>query len=268
MSSDRNSALDLAILKRFPKPSFLGLAIQVVSALVSNGILVWLLQNGRAVGASVPVLLLLESMVLLIIVRIQHIGIPVKDWAEPPTPFLQRLPGLIFLLLWLGLAWGMSMLAFGQLAEFKPLIFQPIETFHRWGIFWPLVATGLSSLALWPQDRGHYQRHGGIFISSATLAVTSRALTLILGAIPFFVPFALAGYAVNQLIQRSKTGLIVGFPLLFLVVLVPGFLLEMGFNGWTISIVSAKLLSDVAVIAVPFVAPKETDLNKKKPNPP
>jgi hypothetical protein len=217
------------------------------------------------------VLVAFEAVAYSAVAWIQLLFVPREarpDADEKKQSLLTRLPAMAFGLFWLVCVYG---LIFGfllrDLAPFLAAVREPLAYLSHSAIRWPLaVALGgllLDAIA----DRQFWRQHGGTFVSTPAFTAMARWLTLILGGIPFFVPFAAGGWVVGQVAKgiekRYGTGVtgtkfpavvlvlpVLGIGLLALV----GWLIQAGELGWTIGYCSAKFVSELFILAMPLIA--------------
>lgn len=263
-----------ALRRRYPVASHWELLRQGCGVLAANVLAARALVRGEMRPWELVVLVAFEAIAYTFVAWIQLLFVPPE--ARPDTPqngekkpsLLARLPAMAFGLFWLVCVYG---LIFGfllrDLEPFLAAVRDPLAYLGRSAIRWPLaVAVGglvLDAIA----DRQFWRHHGGTFVSTPGFTAMARWLTLILGGIPFFVPFAAGGWVVAQTakgIERrysagsTSTKLpaailllpILGIGLLMLV----GWLMQAGELGWTIGYCSAKLASEILILCMPLIA--------------
>lgn len=231
-----------------------------------NALVLLFLLDGRLRAAHLIALVMAETVLLTLVGWAQHRFVPQRDWSEQPKPLRERLPVLLFGLVWLAGAYGITLFMLGGIADFSALL-RSREAWVDAGLHWPLLVTLVMALAHALGDDAHYRRHGGPFLSTVSHDAIARYLTLFFGAIPFAMPFfivVIGGFkAVEFLLCRARVapgqsaiGAIamnaVGYGGFALV----GLLIGNGVAGWAIGYVFAKLLSELAVTAIPLVMAK------------
>lgn len=255
----------LNYLKRFPSQGRLAVAANVALVLAGNSLVLWLLLSGRFRAAHLIALVMVEAVLLVTVAWIQHRLIPKRDWLEQPKPWRERLGVLLFLAVWLGGAYGITLLLIGGYGDVLAL--RSRETWINAGLHWPLAATLAFALFHAFSDSAHYRRHGGPFHSSVSHDAMARFLTLILGGIPFAMPFfavAIGGFKGVEFVARKarvSPEQSIGAGIAILAVAMGSFwivtlLIESEVTGWAIGFVFAKLISEVLIACIPLVMAK------------
>lgn len=260
-----------ALRRRYPVASHWELLRQGSGVLAANLLAARALVQGEMRPWELVVLVAFEAIAYSLVAWIQLQFVPpaARPEAEEKKPsFVARLPALAFGLFWLFCVYG---LVFGfllrDLEPFLAAVREPLAYLGQSAIRWPLaVAVGgllLDAIA----DRQFWRRHGGTFVSTPGFTAMARWLTLILGGIPFLVPFAAAAWVVSQIVDAlerrfplaPKTRLppkafyllpVLGIGLMTLV----GWLIRSGELGWTIGYCSAKFASEMLILGVPLMA--------------
>jgi hypothetical protein len=260
-----------ALRRRYPVASYWELLRQGCGVLAANLLAARALVRGEMRPWELVVLVAFEAIAYTSVAWIQLLFVPpeARPEAEEKKPTLAaRLPALAFGLFWLLCVYG---LVFGfllrDLAPFLAALRDPLAYLGRSAIRWPL-AVALAGLLLDAlADRRFWRQHGGTFVSTPAFTAMARWLTLILGGIPFFVPFAAGGWVVAQVakgIEKRFTVApgsaklpaailvmpVLGIGLLMLV----GWLMQAGELGWTIGYCSAKFVSEMLILAMPLIA--------------
>lgn len=252
----------LSYLKRFPAQGRFAVAINIALVLAGNSLVLWLLLTGRFRAAHLIVLVMLEAVLLVSIVLALHRLVRREDWLEQPKPWRERLPAFAFMLVWLGGAYGMTLFIVRGYPDFLALLRSPGAWLDA-GLHWPLAYTLLLALVHAVSDFGYYRRHGGTFHSSVSQDAMARWLTLILGGIPFAMPFFavfIGGYkGIEFVAKKAKAApeqsalVAVGM----LAVAAGSFyvidqLIASEVTGWAIGFVFAKLIAEVLIACIPL----------------
>lgn len=260
-----------ALRRRYPVGSHWELVRQGGGVLAANLLAARALVRGEMRPWELVVLVAFEAIAYALVAWIQVLCVPPAsrpEAEEKKPPLGARLGALGFGLFWLVCVYG---IVFGfllrDLAPFLAAAQEPLAYLRHSAIRWPLaVAVGgvlIDAIA----DRHFWLRHGGTFVSTPAFTAMARWLTLFLGGIPFFVPFAAGGWGIAQVAKsierRHPTGPkrgqlpaaifvlpVLGIGLLMLV----GWLLEAGELGWTIGYCSAKFVSEMLILGVPLLA--------------
>ena len=124
----------------------------------------------------------------------------------PKKTVAQRIGMLAFLVLWLSFVYGVVFAALLQeSAPLRETARDPLSFLRTSAIRWPLLVAVVGALLDAFADWRFWKSRGGTFVSTPAFTGLARWLTLILGGIPFFVPFAggvalIAGIA--KLVER------------------------------------------------------------------
>ena len=260
-----------ALRRRYPVGSYWELLRQGCGVLAANLLAARALVRGEMRPWELVVLVAFEAVAYTFVAWIQLLFVPPEarpDAEEKKPSLLARLPPMAFGLFWLVAVYG---LIFGfllrDLEPFLAALRDPLAYLGRSAIRWPLaVALGgllLDAIA----DRQFWRHHGGTFVSTPAFTAMARWLTLILGGIPFFVPFAAGGWVVAQVAKgiekrfsapSTSTKLpaaILLFPILGIgLLMLVGWLIQAGELGWTIGYCSAKFLSEMLILGVLLMA--------------
>ena len=252
----------LTYLRRFPDRGVPGFAFDLALVLASNGVVAWLLAHGRLAPAHLVALVAAEAALLVAIAALAARAVPVRDWSEPPKPWRERWPVLVFALCWLGFAYALTVTLIGGWPDLLAL--RRPGAWREAGLHWPLAATMLLALVHAYGDLAHYRRHGAPYLSTTSHDALARWMTLLFGAIPFAVPFFVVAIGGIKLVERVLKRLRVepGPSMLTAALMIGcgyagfaviGWLASSGVSGWAIGYVLAKTLSEAAVAAIPLV---------------
>lgn len=260
-----------ALRARYPVASRWELVRQGSGVLVANVLAARALARGEMRPWELVVLVALEALAYSLVSWVQLRFVP--EAARPPAEESKvtlgsRLGTLAFGIFWLVAVYGL-IFAF-LLRELAPLLAAvraPLVYLGHSAIRWPLAVALGGVLVDAAADWRFWRQHGGTFVSTPGFTAMARWLTLILGGIPFFVPFAAGGWVVGQVAQRIERRFLAGpaerqLPAAVLVVPVlavglfflVGWLIRAGELGWTIGYCSAKFVSELAILAVPLLA--------------
>jgi hypothetical protein len=251
-----------AWLRHFPFRGWFALGLQALMVLASNGFVWWLLQTGRLPGAGLVLLVVLEVVLLFILLRLLALPVPTSDWHEPPKPWKETWPTLLFLVFWCAGAYGLSLLMIGGWPDFLAY-FRGGAPWIDTGVLYALAITAVLAVVGGVGDYLRYRRIGPPYMSSVATELMARMLTLIFGAIPFAMPFfvvTMGGFKGVEWILRRARGapraalagsaamLAVGYGGFALV----SWLIAGGTGGWAIGYVLAKTVSELLVLAIPL----------------
>ena len=260
-----------ALRRRYPVSSYWELVRQGSGVLVANVIAARALVRGEMRPWELVVLVALEAVAYSLVAWLQLRFVPAAarpEEEEPRTTLGARLGTLAFGLFWLVAVYG---LIFGfllrDLAPFLAAVREPLAYLGHSAIRWPLAVAVGGALVDAIADHRFWRQHGGTFIGTPGFTAMARWLTLILGGIPFFVPFAAGGFGIAQLAKaverRYPAGAVGGqlpvavlaFPVLAIgLFFLVGWLIRAGELGWTIGYCSAKFVSEIAILGVPLLA--------------
>lgn len=250
-------------LRRFPPQSASSTILNIAMVLVGNALVFWLLWSDGLRAAHLVALVMLETVLLLAISWLLQRAVPRKDWLEQPKPWREKLPIVLFVLFWLAGAYGITLAMINGYPDFIALLKSPrswIET----RLYIPLLYTLGLALVHAVADLRHYRRLGGPFVSEVGHDAMARYLTLILGGIPFAMPFfaaAIGGFkGIEYVAGKARVdparstlagaAMLVVFSASFW--LVEG-LVDSGVHGWAIGFVFAKLIAEVLIVCIPLV---------------
>lgn len=253
----------LAYLKRFPAQGRLAVAVNIALVLAGNSLVLWLLLTGRFRAAHLIALVMIESVLLVTIAWLLHRIVPRRDWLEQPKPWRERLPVFAFMLVWISGAYGMTLLMIRGYGDFLELLRSP-DAWVAAGLHWPLAYTLLLAIVHAVGDFSHYRRHGGPFHSGVSQDAMGRLLTLVLGGIPFAMPFfaaAIGGFKGIEFVAKEaklkpEQSAFVGVAMMLVAFGSFGviqLLISSEVAGWAIGYVFAKLIAEVLVACIPLV---------------
>ena len=266
------------LLHRYPLASPWGLALQIGGTLVGNGLVVWLVASGRMTPFELVLLVAIEALLLIGIAWLQKRSVPPEAVDPNPMGIKERLQTLAFLLVWLGGVY--SFVFFGMVpsgAEMLAALRDPLAFLSASALKWPLLITLATAAVDALQDASHFRRHGGKFLSTPGFQGAARMLTLILGGIPFAVPFfatviglklgvekARAAWAGRD--QRSSRHAFVttvlalaALPAIWFVLQAADYVtraLEDGVAWWALCYGAAKFVSELFIVCLPLIATK------------
>jgi hypothetical protein len=189
--------------------------------------------------------------------------VPRVDWYEQPKPWRQTLPVAAFVLVWLAGAYGITLLVIGGYPDLASLATSP-QAWIESRLYLPILYTLGMALMHGLGDLHHYRRNGGPFMSAVSHDAMARYLTLILGGIPFAMPFfaiVIGGFkTIEYVVKKARMDagksvlagaamLVVGSSSFHVIEL----LATSGVNGWAIGFVFAKLIAESLIACIPLV---------------
>lgn len=253
----------LSYLKRFPSQGRIAVAANVALVLANNTLVFWLLWSGKFRAAHLIALVMAEALLLIAMSMVLQRLVPQRDWLEQPKPWRERLPVLAFSIVWIGGAYAMTLVVVHGYRDFLALLLSPDAWFAA-HLHWPLGATLIFALYHAANDLAHYRRHGGPFHSTVAYDAMGRFLTLLLGGIPFAMPFfavAIGGFkGVEYIAKKAKVNpeqsVLVGLAMLGVAYGAFGvisLLVSNEVTGWAIGFVFAKLIAEVMIACIPLV---------------
>jgi hypothetical protein len=275
------------LLRRYPLASSWGLAFQIASTLFGNALVVWLVASGRMSPFELVLLVAIEATLLIGLAWLQTRGLP-PDALEPNKVSLrQRLGAFGFMLVWLSGVYGIALIVMvPSWPEMAAAARDPLEFLAASSLRWPLAITLLTAGIDALHDAAHFRRHGGKFLSTPGFQGAARLLTLILGGIPFVVPFFALVIAVKLAVERIHAkltkghsldgrrsllvvgGLVLGvWALYFGVVLGIDQLdrvLQSGVAWWALCYGAAKFVSELFIVSLPLIATKAQAEDEEK----
>ena len=263
-------------LRRYPLASPWGLAFQIGATLCGNGLVVWLVLSGRMTPFELVLLVAIEALLLVAIAWLQKRMVPAAAIEPDPMTRRDRLQTLGLLLVWLAGVYAFTL--FGIVPsgdEMLGLLRDPVGFVSGSALTWPLLITlGMAAIdAL--QDHAHFRRHGGLFFSTPGLQASARMLTLILGGIPFAIPFFAGAIGLKLGVERvhawltrgedpglrrALTALVLGGLVLVLILALPTLAdridaaLEGDAGWWALGYGLAKFVSELFIVCLPLIA--------------
>jgi len=263
-----------ALRRRYPVASHWELVRQGSGVLAANLLAARALVRGEMRPWELVVLVAFEAIAYSLVAWIQLQFVPPTarpEAEEKSLSLVARLPALAFGLFWLVCVYG---LVFGfllrDLGPFLAAVREPLAYLEESAIRWPLAVAIAGLLLDAIADRRFWLHHGGTFVSTPAFTAMARWLTLFLGGIPFFVPFAAGGWgvaqaakAIERIDRRHPLGpkrgrlpaVILVLPVLGLgLMMLVGWLMQAGELGWTIGYCSAKFASEMLILGVPLLA--------------
>lgn len=262
-------------LRRFPEQSALLVAFNLGVVLIGNGVVLWLLASGELRATHLIVLVMIETLLLIAFSWLLQRAVPRVDWSEQPKPWRQTLPLLTFVLVWLAGAYGITLLVIGGYPDLVSLASSP-RAWIESRLYLPILYTLAMALMHGLADLHHYRRHGGPFMSTVSHDAMARYLTLLLGGIPFAMPFfavVLGGlkgieYVVRTARMDTRKSMFAGMAMLvagsigFVVV---DMLITSEVRGWAIGFVLAKLIAESTIACIPLVMAHVAKEGDEKP---
>lgn len=268
------------LMTRYPLTSRWALGLQIALTLTSNGVIAWLVVTGRMTPFELVVLVALEAALLIGIAWLQGRTVPPEAREKNPMSGRERLVTFAFALFWLSGVHAFVFLGFVPSGpEILAAIRDPLAFLASSNLKWPLLITLLGAAIDALQDRAHFAKHGGTFLSTPGFHGAARWLTLFLGGIPFVVPFfgfviglKLAGERIAAAVQR-RFGRPEGRMLIVMIMMIPlaGWLaltgiawilssidnaLDSGVAWWALCYAAAKFVAELFIVCVPLIASK------------
>lgn len=259
------------LLKRYPAPSPVGLAVQILLVLAGNGLVAWLVASGRMSPFELVTLVALEALLLIGLAWGQSRLVP-KEAREPPTMGRrERLATFAFAIFWLGGVYSICLLVMLRAwPEALAAARDPVGFLSTSTIRWPLLLTAIMALIDALQDWSHFRRHGGMFHSTPGFQGAARWLTLLLGGIPFAIPFftvvigAVKGGEAAVRYVRGNTGrkIATGLGALLVIGIVfgsglPSFVERLTHDEvslWALGYCAAKVCAELFIVCLPLIA--------------
>ena len=274
------------MLRRYPLASPWGLAFQIGSTLFGNGLVVWLVATGRMTPFELVLLVAIEALLLIGIAWLQSRFVPPEAIERTPMTWRDRLGTLAFLMVWLGGVYSMVLFVMVPSgAEILSAVRDPLSFLAGSTLKWPLLITLVTAVVDALQDAAHFGRHGGTFLSTPGFQGAARLLTLILGGIPFAVPFfgimiglKLAIEKIHARLTRdearpNRNALVVTVLVILVVALVWGgaaaldridAALQSGVAWWALCYGAAKFVSELFIVSLPLIATKAKAEDEEK----
>jgi hypothetical protein len=266
------------LLQRYPLSSPWGLAFQIGTTLSGNALVVWLVMSGRMTPFELVVLVAIEALLLIGIAALQKRWLPPGAVDPNPMQPKDRLATFAFLLVWLAGVYAFVFFGFVPSgAEMLAALRDPLAFLAASSLKWPLLITLVTAALDTLLDHAHFRRHGGKFLSTPGFHGAARMLTLILGGIPFVVPFFGTVIAMKLGIERiharltrgerhsNRAALITVLMVFAVFALVVGALLLIdrieralvdGVGWWALCYGAAKFVSELFIVSLPLIASK------------
>ncbi|MGQ0799975.1 MAG: hypothetical protein ACT4NL_07695 [Pseudomarimonas sp.] len=266
------------MLRRYPLASPWGLVLQIGATLAGNGLIAWLVISGRMTPFELVLLVFIEALLLIGIAWLQRRLVPADAVESDAMSGMERLKTLGFLLFWLAGVYSFVLFGFVPSgAEMLGALRDPLGYLAGSSIKWPLLITLTLAAIDAAQDRRHFRRHGGMFYSTPGLQGAARGLTLILGGIPFVVPFFGFTIGLKLGVERAHGWLTRGvanpswkafistvLALTVLGLVIGGLVLAdhidralaSGVAWWALCYAAAKFVSELFIVCLPLIASK------------
>ncbi len=264
--ADRDATLTredaVLYLRRFPAQGAVVAAMNIALVLASNAVLLWLLLSERLRAAHLIVLVMMETLLLVAVAWTLQRMVPERDWSEKPKPWREKGPLIAFVLIWIGCAYGLTLAILQGYPDLISL-FRGADAWIASGLHWSLLATLVLALLHAGGDMLHYHRSGGPFVSHVSHDAMARYLTLLLGGIPFAMPFfafVIGGfkgleYALRRARVAPAESLFAGIAMMIIAAssfALVSLLISSGVSGWAIGFVFAKLIAEVMIACIPL----------------
>jgi hypothetical protein len=252
----------LVYLRRFPAQGRFSIALNIATVLGGNAIVFHLLNSGQLRAAHLIALVIVETLALIAISAFVQRRVPQRDWLEQPKPWREKGPLIAFVLVWLCGAYGITLAMLHGYADVLALA--QWRTWIDTGLYLPLPYTVALALVHASGDWLHYRHHGGPFQSSVSQDAMGRYLTLLLGGIPFAMPFfavVIGGLKGIEYVTRNARAaparsLFAGVAMIgvaYAGFALVGLLISSQVAGWAIGFVFAKLIAEMMMACVPLV---------------
>jgi hypothetical protein len=250
-------------VRRFPPQGIASTILNIAMVFFGNSLVFWLLLSGELRAAHLIVLVMIETLLLLVISWLVQRAVPRVDWLEQPKPWRETLPILAFVLVWLGGAYAFTL----AIIDGFPDVIALVSSVQPWidaRLYIPLLYTLALALLHALGDLRHYRQKGGPFISDVSHDAMARYLTLVLGGIPFAMPFfasAIGGFkGIEYVFGKARVdparSLLAGAAMVAVAAAsfsVIELLIASGVHGWAIGFVFAKLIAEVLVVCMPLI---------------
>jgi hypothetical protein len=276
------------MLQRYPMSSRWGLAFQIGTTLSGNALVVWLVMSGRMTPFELVLLVAIEALILIGIAWLQKHTVPPDAVDTHPMALGDRVKTFAFLLFWL--AGVYSFVFFGFVpsgAEMLGALRDPLGFLAASSLKWPLLITVATAAVDALQDHAHFRRHGGKFLSTPGFQGSARLLTLVLGGIPFVVPFFGSVIGLKLGVERiharltrgerhgNRAALVTVLLAFAVFAVICGALLLIdridaalanGVAWWALCYGAAKFVSELFIVSMPLIATKAhaEDVEKAK----
>jgi hypothetical protein len=253
----------LLYLRRFPAQGIMAVLVNLLLVLASNAVVLWLLLHKGLSPAQLIALVIVETLLLIAIAWLQQRMVPRRDWLEQPKPWRERAPLIGFVLLWIGCAYGLTLAVLRGYGDLFALL-TSLDAWTESRLHWSLLATLTLALIHVVGDHWHYRRLGGPFHSSVSHDAMARYLTLLLGGIPFAMPFFavfLGGVkGIEFAARKARTAPQQSLLVLITMIVVASLsyalitrLVDSDVSAWAIGFIFAKLIAEAALACMPLV---------------
>lgn len=252
----------LVYLRRFPSQGIASVVLNIATVLAGNAIVFYLLHSGQLRAAHLIALVIVETVLLIAISAVVQQQVPQRDWLEPPKPWREKGPLIAFVMVWLGGAYGITLAMLHGYGDLLALTHW--RTWIDTGLYLSLLYTVAFALVHASGDWRHYRRHGGPFQSSVSQDAMGRYLALLLGGIPFAMPFfavAIGGFKGLEYVARNARiapvkSLLASAAMIGIAVAgvaLVSLLVSSQVTAWAIGFVFAKVIAEIMVACVPLV---------------
>ncbi len=263
-------------LRRYPLASRWGLALPIGATLLGNGLVVWLVVSGRMTPFELVLMVTIEALLLATIAWLQKRAVPAEALEPDPMTRRDRLRTLGFLLVWLGGVYAFTLFGLVPSGDaMLALLRDPLGFLSASALVGPLLVTLIAAALEVLQDHRHFRRHGGLFFSTPGLQGSARLLTLILGGIPFAIPFFAAAIGLKLGVERMhawlerkvgqgrRKALVALLPGVAVLALVLALLLladridsalQDDAGWWALGYGCAKFVSELFIVCLPLIA--------------
>ena len=256
-----------ALIERYPPGRRKALWKQVLSVVVGNSVVAYLLLVRQINPVYLVLLVGLEAMLLSLVETGQQAFVPRESIPEELRG-CGRLFTLAFCLVALLFMNGMLLAGmFDAGPALLTLLKHPVEEFVRAQLFWPLLITLATGLLDARRALKDFAVTGGTLVSTPGWNSRARWLTLTLGVIPGAILIVGSLWVAGKVLERTKRkgrevtnfllwklGAVVlsGFYLAYLQV-------SSGFVGWAIGYCVAKITSELLIVTMPLAAARESE---------
>jgi hypothetical protein len=263
-----------ALKERYPIASRWELVRQGAVVLIANAVTARLVMRGELRPWELVALVAIEAVAFTAIAWIQSRLVPASALMEKPVRWSERLGMLAFALFWLVGVYGLILGAWvHDLEPMRAAARDPLAALRASALRWPLAISLFGALTDAIADWRFWRTRGGYFLSTPGFSAGARWLTLFLGGIPFFVPFAIGGWLVSLVAKKIERrvfrpgngGNFSSAPLMLVPLLVIGVflligkLIGAGVAGWAIGYCAAKVASEALIVCLPLIATKASE---------
>jgi hypothetical protein len=189
-SPRRGTREERSFLARYPRPSLMAWVMVLLSILVGNTYLYWLIANGALTVTGLVLLVMVEAILLGVMAQIQLARIPTAHRPEPAQRFdhAGQAVGVwsVAIAVFGGVYW-MWIFMIGELPVLQAYLRSP-QIWMDSGILVALAITVTLGLAGAVGDAQHYRRHGKAFVSTLAIESSGRRVLLCFGAMMIALP--------------------------------------------------------------------------------